>query len=72
MKRVIIIEGGIGGLSVAARLLHDGFKVDIWKNNFLGDKINCIKYYNFKFDLTASLLMMPDDYIKEITKKCCN
>lgn len=29
MKRVIIIEGGIGGLSVAARLLHDGFKVDI-------------------------------------------
>ena len=70
MKKAIVIGGGIGGLSIAARLLHNGFKVDLYeKNKFLGGKINCLKYSNFKFDLTASLLMMPNDYI-EIFNYC--
>ena len=29
MKKAIVIGGGIGGLSIAARLLNDGFNVDL-------------------------------------------
>ena len=64
MKKAIIIGGGIGGLSIAARLLHKGFKVELYeKNNSIGGKTNTLKLGDFKFDLTASLLMIPNDYI---------
>ena len=56
MKKVFIIGAGIGGLSIAARLLQYGFKVEIFeKNNTIGGKTNFIQYKNFKFDLTASI-----------------
>ena len=65
MKKAIIIGGGIGGLSIAARLLNDGFKVELYeKNKSLGGKINALKHDNFKFDLTGSILMIPKDYIE--------
>lgn len=70
MKKAIVIGGGIGGLSIAARLLKDGFKVELYeKNNSLGGKVNLLTHDNFKFDLTASLLMIPDDYT-DIFKYC--
>ncbi|MDU2291520.1 MAG: phytoene desaturase family protein [Clostridium celatum] len=70
MKKAIIIGGGIGGLSIAARLLHKGFKVELYeKNNSIGGKTNTLKLGDFKFDLTASLLMIPNDYI-DIFKYC--
>lgn len=69
-KKVIIIGAGISGLSLAARLLHKGFKVEIFeKNSSIGGKTGQIQTGNFKFDLSASILMMPDDYIK-IFKDC--
>ena len=59
MKKAIVIGGGIGGLSIAARLLKDGFNVDLYeKNKSLGGKISQVKFADFKFDLTASLLMI--------------
>lgn len=65
MKKAIVIGGGIGGLSIAARLLKQGFQVELFeKNNSLGGKVNLLKYHDFKFDLTASLLMIPKDYIE--------
>lgn len=63
MKKAIVIGGGIGGLSIAARLLNKGFKVELYeKNSSLGGKTNLLKHSDFKFDLTASLLMIPKDY----------
>ena len=70
MKKAIVIGGGIGGLSIAARLLKDGFNVDLYeKNKSLGGKISQVKFADFKFDLTASLLMIPNDYT-EIFSYC--
>lgn len=51
MKKVFIIGAGIAGLSVAARLLHYGFTVEIFeKNNTVGGKTGFIQYKDFKFD----------------------
>lgn len=64
MKKVYIIGAGIGGLSIAARLLQYGFEVEIFeKNNTIGGKTNFIQYKDFKFDLTASIMMFPQNYI---------
>ena len=34
MDNAIVIGGGIGGLSIAARLLHDGFNVKLYESFF--------------------------------------
>ncbi|SFU44561.1 phytoene desaturase [Clostridium sp. DSM 8431] len=69
-KKIIIIGAGISGLSLAARLLHKGFKVEIFeKNSSIGGKTGQIITGNFKFDLSASILMIPEDYIK-LFKDC--
>lgn len=71
MKKAIVIGGGIGGLSIAARLLHKGFQVELYeKNNSIGGKTNTLKLGDFNFDLTASLIMMPKDYTDVFTD--CN
>lgn len=65
-KKVIIIGAGIGGLSTALRLLKNGYEVDIYeKNEKIGGRVNVIETESFRFDLSASILMMPDTY-KEI------
>lgn len=62
-KEVIVIGGGIGGLTTAVRLLSKGFKVTIIeKERTLGGKVNIKNKRGFKFDLTASVLMTPDVY----------
>ena len=64
MKKVFIIGAGVGGLSAAARLLQYGFDVEVFeKNNTIGGKTNFIKYKDFKFDLTSSIMMFPNNYI---------
>lgn len=69
-KKAIVIGAGIGGLSVAARLLNQGYDVEIFEKNLsTGGKTNFFKYKDFKFDLTASLILFPDDY-KEIFRYC--
>ena len=60
-KKVIIIGAGIGGLSAAVRLLGKGYEVKIYeKEETIGGKVNLIETPDFKFDLTASILMNPD------------
>ena len=62
-KKVIIIGAGIGGLSTALRLLNNGYEVVIFeKNKKIGGRVNIIETDNFRFDLSASILMMPDVY----------
>ena len=71
-ENVIIIGGGIGGLSIGVRLLNKGYKVTILeKNEKVGGKINILESDKFKFDLTASILLTPKTYIdifKEVGK----
>lgn len=68
-KNVIIIGAGIGGLATAARLLKKGYKVKIVeKNSIAGGKTGFINSKGFTFDLTASIIMMPDEY-NEIIKE---
>jgi len=65
-KKVIIIGSGIGGLATALRLLKNGYKVEIYeKDETIGGRVNILETETFRFDLTASILMMPDLY-KEI------
>ena len=65
-KKVIIIGAGIGGLSTALRLLKNGYEVEIYeKNEKIGGRVNIIETNNFRFDLSASILMMPNCF-KEI------
>lgn len=65
-KKVIIIGGGIGGLSTALRLLKNGYEVEIYeKYETIGGRVNIIETETFRFDLSSSILMMPDLY-KEI------
>jgi len=65
-KKVIIIGAGAGGLSTALRLLKNGYEVEIYeKDETIGGLVNTIETDNFRFDLSASILMMPNCY-KEI------
>lgn len=65
-KKVAIIGAGIGGLCTAIRLLSKGYSVTIFeKSDKIGGKTNLIEEHGYKFDLTASILMLPKDY-KEV------
>jgi len=65
-KKVIIIGAGVGGLATAVRLLKNGYEVEIYeKEEKIGGRVNIIETGTFRFDLSASILMMPDSY-KEI------
>jgi len=65
-KKVIIIGAGVGGLSTALRLLKNGYEVEIYeKDETIGGRVNILETNIFRFDLSASILMMPNCF-KEI------
>ncbi|MBN1042020.1 phytoene desaturase [Clostridium botulinum] len=69
-KKIIVIGSGVGGLSVAARLLSKGFNVTVLeKNSIIGGKTNFFEINGFKFNLTASLIMFFRDYT-EVFEYC--
>ncbi len=69
-KKIIVIGSGVGGLSVAARLLSKGFNVKVLeKNSTIGGKTNFFEINGFKFNLTASLIMFFRDYT-EVFEYC--
>lgn len=60
-KKVIVIGGGLGGLSAAISLRQKGFNVTLYeKNHHIGGKLNHHEQDGFSFDLGPSLLTMPD------------
>ncbi|MGL4772293.1 MAG: phytoene desaturase family protein [Clostridium sp.] len=64
-KKAFIIGSGIGGLSTALRLQHIGFDVEIFeKNPTVGGKTNILDEDGFKFDLSATIFMLPKPYIE--------
>jgi phytoene desaturase len=62
-KSVIIIGAGIGGLTTGILLAKEGYKVDIYeKNPYPGGRCGRIVREGHRFDLGATILMMPSIY----------
>ena len=67
-KEVLIIGGGLGGLSAAISMAAKGFSVKLFeKNDHLGGKLNEVEIEGFKFDLGPSILTMPHIFEKLFT-----
>jgi phytoene desaturase len=61
MKQAIVIGAGIGGLAIALRLKHAGYKVlVIEKNEYSGGKLHAIDQDGYRFDLGPSLFTLPN------------
>ncbi|MDU0451605.1 phytoene desaturase family protein [Staphylococcus chromogenes] len=59
-KTVVVIGGGLGGLSAAITLRQAGFNVSLYeKNRHFGGKLNRLTQDGFGFDLGPSILTMP-------------
>ncbi|MDE1549560.1 phytoene desaturase family protein [Jeotgalibaca caeni] len=64
-KTIIVIGGGLGGLSAAISLAQQGFQVSLYeKNDHLGGKLNRLEQDGFGFDLGPSILTMPHIFEK--------
>jgi diapolycopene oxygenase len=64
-KLVVVIGGGLGGLSAAISLAQSGFQVSLYeKNNHLGGKLNRLEKDGFGFDLGPSILTMKPIFEK--------
>ncbi|PIC95781.1 diapolycopene oxygenase [Sporosarcina sp. P26b] len=72
-KRVVVIGGGLGGLSAAISLAQRDYSVTLYEqNNHLGGKLNRLEQDGFGFDLGPSILTMPHIFEKlfEDSGKC--
>ncbi|PNY97124.1 diapolycopene oxygenase, partial [Mammaliicoccus sciuri] len=59
-KQVVVIGGGLGGITSAIRMAQAGYHVDLYeKNNHIGGKVNRIETGDYGFDLGPSILTMP-------------
>jgi len=59
-KKVIVVGGGLAGLSSAVRLASMGFQVSLFEQNrHLGGKMNEVRMDGYRFDTGPSLLTMP-------------
>ena len=64
-KKVVVIGGGLGGLSAAISLAQEGFQVSLYeKNSHLGGKLNRLEQDGFGFDLGPSILTMTHIFEK--------
>jgi phytoene desaturase len=64
-KKVVVIGGGLSGLSVAALMAHDGWEVLlIEKNKTLGGRARVLRKDGFAFDMGPSWYLMPEVFEK--------
>ncbi len=69
-KKVIIIGGGLGGLSTAINLSKYNFDITIIeKNDNLGGKMNIFKKDGFTFDTGPSLITLPHIF-EDLFRQC--
>ncbi len=67
-KTVVVIGAGIGGITTAIYLAKHGYDVNIYeKNNFPGGRCGQLIHEGHRFDLGATMLLMPGVY-REIFK----
>jgi phytoene desaturase len=67
-KSVIIIGAGIGGITTAVYLAKNGYNVEVFeKNSSPGGRCGQLIREGHRFDLGATMLMMPDIY-REVFK----
>ncbi len=60
-KRVCVVGGGFGGLTMAAYLAHAGYRVTLLeKNNELGGRARSWRSHGFVFDMGPSWYLMPE------------
>jgi phytoene desaturase len=63
VKKIAIIGAGAAGLAAASYLARNGFHVSIFeKNNFPGGRCASFSKDGHRFDIGATLLMMPQIY----------
>lgn len=68
-KSVVVIGGGLGGVSSAITLAQNGFAVTVYeKNEHIGGKLNLKEQDGFKFDLGPSILTMPQIFEEHFIK----
>jgi phytoene desaturase len=64
-KSVVIIGAGIGGIATAVYLAKNGYEVKVYeKNSFPGGRCGQIIHDGHRFDLGATMLLMPTIYRK--------
>lgn len=70
MKHIVVIGGGVGGVSAASRLAARGFSVDLFEAGpRTGGKMNVVEFDGCLFDTGPTLLTMPfvlDDFFREM------
>ena len=67
-KTILVIGGGLGGLSAAISLAQSGYEVSLYeKNDHIGGKLNRLEQDGFGFDLGPSILTMPKVFEKLFT-----
>lgn len=73
MKKVIVIGGGLGGLTGAILLASKGFQVQLFeRNQTLGGKMNRFISKEYTFDTGPSIITMPfilDHFFESIHQK---
>lgn len=71
-KKIIVVGAGFGGLSAAALLAKEGYKVHVVEKNSLpGGRAQILKAKGFQFDMGPSWYLMPDvfeRFYKEFNK----
>lgn len=69
MKNVVVIGGGLGGLSAAISLAAKGFTVTLLeKNNHLGGKLMPVQLGEASFDFGPNTITMPDVFREVISQ----
>lgn len=59
-KKVVVIGGGLGGISAAVTLATEGFEVELYeKNDKIGGKLNVLTKDGYIFDLGPSIIILP-------------
>ncbi|TSB46587.1 phytoene desaturase family protein [Alkalicoccobacillus porphyridii] len=73
MKTIVIIGGGLGGLSSAISLARKGYKVHVLeKNNHFGGKMRRYHIGNASFDFGPNTITMPEIFQKVISQTGAN
>lgn len=68
--KIAVVGAGVGGLSCAARLAHDGYDVQVFeKLDKCGGRNQLFEDKGFKFDMGPSFVLMPD-FFEEVFLYC--